>query len=482
MVERDDTMKVVVFAAGTTKKGECSYDGSVDESMWGHCDGHAVSVCYRFASFYLITEMNRYKKNPEMSILKMGQGGYELRKGIAIHLFCTNVPCGFMANIDHNYLSWKIPFKNKPHCLKCSSIILVGAYLGIQGPLSHLFSKPVYLTSITIPHCENISAAKAAEINSCFNSFDELLKSVGKTTDTNYKFHIPHIEIAECKSKNLFQECFKSYKRSISHVDAAQTVERQVEVTKAAGTVLDSEGNAGSHMMVFTLKNGIDNKKFREKIASQLKHATEEFSSDIKEKKLDSLVKAQERLSVALNFSQALENFINYISRKMNERFIVTHCQSDGEVILQLKEIEQCRSITDEVTAQASKLKKSFCAVMENDCNMQTVVSSFNSLSESRKQFETDARLMIKSLDSLNETMKELKDSTKSLVDELSAYHDYKEALDNLNRLLKTAKRSDTQYSLELMGCDWARCLRAMQIDIFGSKFYYITIKKYKCI
>ena len=475
-------MKVVVFAAGTTKKGECSYDGSVDESMWGHCDGHAVSVCYRFASFYLITEMNRYKKNPEMSILKMGQGGYELKEGIKIHLFSTIIPCGFMANKDHDCLSWKIPFKEKPHCLKCSSIILIGAYLGIQGFLSHLFSKPVYISSMTIPYCKSIVATKAAEIKSCFVSFDVLLKNVRKTTDINYKFHIPHVEIAECESKKLFQDCYKSCNRSISHVDVAQTEEREVEDTQAAGTVPDSEGNAGSLMMVFALKNGIGDKKFRQKMASQLKYATEEFSSDIKEKKLNSLVKAQERLSVALNLGQALENYINYISRKMKERFNATYCQSGGEVILQLKEIEQCRSVTDEVTAQANELKDSFCTVMEKfekDCDIEPVANSLSSLSESRKQFETDAGLMMKSLHSLNESMKEFKDGTKSLVDELTAYQSYKEALDILTSLLKTPKRGDTQFSLELMGCDWARCLKAIQIDIYGSKCSYITIKKH---
>ena len=143
-------MKVVVFTAGTTKKGECSYSinkGDADECMWGHCDGHAVSVCYRFAIFHLITEMYRHKKDPHSSILEIKPGGYQLKKGIRLHFFTTNVPCGFMANKEEHYLSWKIPFREKPHCLKCSSIILISAYLGIQGPLSHLFKNPVYISS-----------------------------------------------------------------------------------------------------------------------------------------------------------------------------------------------------------------------------------------------------------------------------------------------------------------------------------------------
>ena len=467
LVERDDTMKVVVFAAGTTQKGECSYDKSVDESIWGLCDGHAISVCYRLASFYLITEMYRYKKNFDMSILKMGQGGYELKEGIKIHLFSTNVPCGFMANKDHDCFSWKIPFKEKPHCLKCSSIILFSAYLGIQGPLSHLFNKPVYISSITIPCCESIAAAKAAEIKSCFDTFDGRLNEID-----NYKFHIPHVEIAECKSDDLFIEHFK-YNKSISHVDLGETVERQDEVTQAAGAVLDPDGNAGSHMMVYTLKNGIGSKKFRDKMTSQLKFAIKGFSSVVKKAQLNSLVEALKRLSAVLNIGQALENLMHYISRKIYERFAVTHCQSTGEIILQLKEMEQCRFKTDELTTQTDRLKNSLCIILEkfkNDCSIKAVTDSLSSLSESSKKFETDTKSMIKSLDSLNKSMKEFKDGTKSLVDELTAYNDYKEALDNLTSLLKTAKNCEAQFSLELMGCDWARYLKAIHNNIQGCK------------
>ena len=103
-------MKVVVFTAGATVKGECSYsmnNGSYDECMWGHCDGHAVSLCYRFASFYLITEMHRYRKNHLMSILEIYQGGYKLKEDIQLHFFSTSVPCGFMDNEDHHFYHGK---------------------------------------------------------------------------------------------------------------------------------------------------------------------------------------------------------------------------------------------------------------------------------------------------------------------------------------------------------------------------------------
>ena len=82
LVERDDDLKVVVLTVGTTKKRECSYSlhkGDVDECMWGLCDGHAESACYRLASLYLITETHRYNKNPKASILEF-KLGYALKK------------------------------------------------------------------------------------------------------------------------------------------------------------------------------------------------------------------------------------------------------------------------------------------------------------------------------------------------------------------------------------------------------------------
>ena len=70
LFEKNNAMKVVIYTAGTTKKGECSYsinNGSADECTCGHCDGHAVSMCYRSKRFHFITEMNKYKKDPKTS-------------------------------------------------------------------------------------------------------------------------------------------------------------------------------------------------------------------------------------------------------------------------------------------------------------------------------------------------------------------------------------------------------------------------------
>lgn len=135
--------------------------------------------------------------------------------------------------------------------------------------------------------------------------------------------------------------------------------------------------------------------------------------------------------------------------------------------------MEQCRSITPEVTVQAHKLHESLCNVMskfENDHNIQTVINSLTSLSESVKKFETDARLMMESLLSLNETMKEFENGTKSIVDELTDYCDYKDALDDLNSLLENFKSHNPRLCLEMMGCDWVRHLEIMCNDMQKGK------------
>ena len=464
LVERDGEMKVVVFTAGVPMKRECSYSinkGSYDECMWGHCDGHAVSLCYRFASFYLITEMHRCRKNSPMSILEIYQGGYKLKEGIKLHFFSTSVPCGFMDNNDCCLLSWKIPFKREPHCLQCSSIILIGAYLGIQGPLSHLFSKPVCISSITIPKFEDITAIKAARIQKCFEDFNELLKSTNEATDSDYRFCIPHVEMAEYTSKEFFSECFEpACKGSVSYSDASQTIEDQTDVAQAAGAVPDVEGNLGSHMMVFTLNNGVGTEEFHKKMTLQLKNATKDFSNDIKSLKLESLMKARQRLCATLNVGKALEILKSIISKEVNKRS-KTH-QSASEVIEQLKQIEPHKSITTEVNVQINELKDSFCTILkrfENDYNIQAVISSLIPIIKTAEKFETDSRSMIDSLDSLNKHIKEF------VVDEVTGYHAYKETLDDLNHLLEKCS-SNTIEPLGLMSCDWARSLGAIHSDL----------------
>ena len=470
MERSNGDLKVVVLTAGTTKKGECSYflnNDSVDECTWGLCDGHAESVCYRLASFYLITEMHRYNKNRETSILEIQYGGFALKEGIKFHFFTTQPPCGFMAKEERHFLSWKIPFKGKPHCLQCSSTILIGAYLGIQGPLSHLFSKPVYISSVTILKHKDVTVEKGIYIKKCFEKFQARLDdSTDDNTNCGYEFHIPHVEITDCESSGLFQKCFKQYNDESA---CSETIERHNEnqTPQTAATVPDAEGSLGSYLLAFTLKSGIGANEFRKKITLQLKNAAEKaFANEppqwikvSKEQKLEMLKEARLRLCRAMNVQEALKQLQNVINKKIEERF-TTHHQNNDKVVVQLK--EKCQSITDQLTVQVNELGATM-KQCKSEHSIERLTSE--SLSASTKKFNDDSKSIVCSL---NESIEEIQSNTNSAVDVLTDYYDYQETLYDLNELLKKSEGNSCgpQFYLDLMGCDWARYMKSILKDI----------------
>ena len=478
LVERNGELKVVVLATGTIKKKVCSYksnvDGLDDECVLGVCDGHAESVCYRLASLYLVNEIHRHDKNPANSILECTfSSGYTLKEGIKFHFFTTQPPCGFMAKEQRYFLSWKIPFKEKPHCLKCSSTILIGAYLGIQGPLSHLFSEPIYISSITITKCKSTSVSAQKRIQcfkeciQCFKNFQAL---ISEDINSNYHLVIPNIEIADVCSEDLFDiKPYSDVKFSSCgqlEIELEERCNTENETIKTAGAV-SCDSNVGSHIMIFTLKNGMDKKVFHEKMKFQITDATNISSGkSIKETNLEKLKKAQKRLSAALNISKALEKLKSQITEKINERFI-THC-SDDEVSIKLKEIEECRFQMGKLTEQVNKLKDSFGATVkqfEKDSKVRTEISSSAAISKITEQFKTASESMIENVDLLNKSIKDFGNGTKSIVDELTDYCDYKETLDDLNKFKFLEKGDTSSFDLGLMGCDWARYMKLMCAD-----------------
>ena len=454
LIERDDEMRVVVLTTGTTHKRECSYllnNGSIDECMWGQCDAHPESLCYRFAIFYLITEMHRYQKDTNKSILKMQTGGFALKEDIKLHFFSRNVPCGFMENKDCFPLSWKTPFNGKPHCLECSSLILISAYLGIQGPLSHLFSKPVYISSITIAKCKDAAASKAAEIKEYFKCFSLLLKDTDRNApDRYYKFNIPNVEIADVEIADV--ELFPGY---FGPCDDEFQGEKQAEnkIIQTASIVQDTEDN----VMNYTLNSKIGNDDFRKKMISRLKNLSDsdDFKKEIKKIQLCALEKAQERLFIALNAGEALEKLKSSLIKNMDNE-LSKYYQSGSK-------IEQCRSTTNKLIVLVNKYKDLLCnpmKIIESDCDINTPTREFLGLL--RQEIETD-------LQSLIETMNKLEIKNNLLVDIFNEYCGYKGTC-NFQDVLKKDDISGWN-SQSLMGCDWARYLVVIDHDIQESKY-----------
>ena len=188
--------------------------------------------------------------------------------------------------------------------------------------------------------------------------------------------------------------------------------------------------------------------EFRKRIKSQLESATNVANNKIKvlQSQLDSLTEAQLELSKALNPSEALKKLKKSLTEEMDKKFPPTY-QIDSEM-------GQCRPTIDEVT----KWKNSFCDIIERyqkDLNTQAVKESLPLL---KQNFETHSRLV-------RESLKEFETDAKSIENILATHKcDYEETLDSLKNFLDKNNGSscDRQFYLDVMGCDWARYLRAM--------------------
>ena len=115
------------------------------------CDGHAISVCYEAAPKYFLKEIASLKRG-ESSVFELlpNNEGFKLRHGVSFHLFATKFPCGFIDHRKEPCMEWKTPFVEFPHVPTCSSRILIGATMGIQGYISHLLDKPIMIDSLVI--------------------------------------------------------------------------------------------------------------------------------------------------------------------------------------------------------------------------------------------------------------------------------------------------------------------------------------------
>ena len=432
LVERKNKFKVVVFTAGTKIKHKCSYfiEGrSVQDSTWGLCDGHAIAVCYRLASLYLLTEIYKLHEG-EDSIFSITAEGYVLKSEINFHLFTSQAPCGFMTKEQH-FLSWK-PFIGKPHSLQCSSIILIGAYLGIQGPLSHLITKPIYISSITIPRYKTVDTLHSNCIEEKFEKFQHQFKDI--PTESQYHFNPPHIEIVNKDPKELFPQCYKPYLEEkpfggkLTNEELPQqetsTKARQAKkgARKLAGAIPDVLKNTGITALVFTVGNGIGSEEFRENI-SKLKSKLVSLSHQLKQNRFQSLQEARVKLSQALNVREALEKQKELTNEKMKDTH-ETRCRKVDELIKVLTKSKEWPTSSDTWHEEVK-----------------------SSLDKANKHNELS-----------------------NVANSLDAHASHQRMLDELDSLQEQGKRlnSESEFYLDLMGCDWARYVAAIRNDVFS--------------
>jgi len=423
VVEREGKQnpKVVLLTAGTRVKSKCTYLMEADdanEPLWGLCDGHAVAICYRLASFYLLTEIYKLHDCRE-SILKKTSAGYLLKEGIKLHLFASHPPCGFFAKEKRHFLSWKRPFEEKPHCLQCSSIILINAFLGIQGPLSHLFVKPVYISSVTIPRYETMPLL---HVEKRFEQFWGLIsdQKLAQTSDSQYYFHTPQVVIVNRDVCDLFTEPFKPHIDESSYKQFGGEVKHSKKGSlKSAGTIPDVIRNFNIYTLVFSLEDGIGSRLFRESVVEH-KSDIVPLPHELKERRLKSLLEARKRLSKALNVSQALQEQKNLVAEKLLEQSDI-RCQKADEII-QL--MEKCKTESKE-------------------------------LKERQKILGT----------SLNEIKESEIDTIQSAIQQDVEHHRMHYELESLQEMEKNHGQGSNFY-LDLIGCDWARYVETIRNDI----------------
>ena len=438
LIEKGNKIKVVALTAGTKHKTECSYfvkrdniDADDHESSWGLCDGHAEAVCYRLASVYLMTEIYKLHDG-EDSIFDETPQGYALKPKIHFHLFTSHPPCGFMANRERHLLLWKQPFKGKPHSLQCSSQILISAYLGIQGSLSHLLVSPIYVSSVTIPRYETFSSLHGTYIRDQLKEFKNTLPD---SPESDFRLHIPHVEILKVDVLKLFPECFRPYTyEKPSNLSTGDEQLPQQETTivaketdkgakKMAFAAPDVIGNRGINAMVFTLDDGIGSEEFRKSV-QQLKSKLIQVPIELKQRRLKSLQDARIRLSRAINVSEALGVLKKLIIKKMEDKY-TERCKKAEGIILLLVESKDRQTDTEHLKAQVCRLQ-----------------------------------------DGLGKAMK--MNDLKSIVSALNHNLDFQVMLDDLEKLLEEEKShsSDPEFYLELMGCNWVRYMKTIQDDL----------------
>ena len=151
---------VAILGTGTLHRDSerCAHEGSRGhECNHCTCDGHAESIVYEGAPKYFMNQMVHLVSEKKMSdsIFEIDPSSedhlrFRLKSNIKFYLMVTDPPCGFIQNQEDPCMEWKVPFVGYPHVPTCSSRILIGATMGIQGYVSHLLVEPIFIDSVII--------------------------------------------------------------------------------------------------------------------------------------------------------------------------------------------------------------------------------------------------------------------------------------------------------------------------------------------
>ena len=277
------------------------------------CDGHAVSICYEAAPKYFLKEIESLKSG-EDSIFEFlpNAEGYRLKDGVSFHLLVTQFPCGFIQDHKDACMEWKVPFVEFPHVPTCSSRILIGATMGIQGYISHLLDKPIMIESLVIL-CTDPEKTQLLDYGTGFE-MPKLIRTMKyDPEDFEPDFFFP----LKYRPYTSFTEC-----ESVDRNETAKTVGPDLEENKSATrTIATAEKDTNSIFFKFDPRT-IGEKSSDNEFSIKTRDIYQSFEVDeeLKKQRMYHLQKLYNGLASRLNIEDALEKLSTKLDTEIKKK------------------------------------------------------------------------------------------------------------------------------------------------------------------
>ena len=373
--------QIISFAVGTKYQSHCTKAISVHS-----CDGHAESLCYYATHVYFQMQLKKLKVTREGSLFYSTEDGFIIKPHYKFLLLVSRPPCGFLSDDKKHLLSWKMPFKQQPHIPECSSRILINSYLGIQGPLTILLTKPIYITDVIILNYDELHVKDCKPTNfAVFNNIQGIETSLEKIETTLmtleqrqapniFHFHKPKITTYQVKSKDLY----KIFER-----DLCDFTLNQADTSKSCFFSTPMEINEGQKIFTMTIDDKTFNADKEEKKNMQKlwEDITKLFVMESKlipqfNVRFNNTLEALKTLSLALEIEKSIEKAkvelkerIGHREKKMKDNVATVNekvesiclSQNENDNIKDLADI--CKSIPEE--AQERNDDKATLSILE---------------------------------------------------------------------------------------------------------------------
>ena len=322
------------------------------------CDGHAVSICYEAAPKYFLKEIRSLRNGDDSIFEFLPNGeGYKLKDGVSFHLLVTEFPCGFIRDQKDSCMEWKVPFVEFPHVPTCSSRILIGATMGIQGYISHLLDKPIVIESLVVL-CADIDKTRVLDFGNSFT-----MPKVIKTMKYDPKDFWPGSFIPLSSSSN------KSFTKHESHENTSYESADGNET--AASDSPGSERPNDSSVIVATPEKG-QNLTFLKFDPRSTRETSSHFGFSMKTRDIDPCFEVNEglrvqRISYLKQIYSDLANHLNLEEAlEMLKARLSTESKSKEEAVSSL-----IKSISTELTGVHDALGTNTLSEQQWDSHIQ---------------------------------------------------------------------------------------------------------------